>query len=271
MSSRFRPATNLSSWRRLALHIWGSPSDPTVYGNIDLNMRQALEYLDRAATVEVKPTVTHLVIRAIAEALAEVPEANGIIAGRRVYLRDSVDVYCQIATDQGKDLSGVKVTGADRKSVSTIAEELSDNVGRVRRHENIGSETTKRLLSRLPLPLIGPLTRATGFLTYGLRLDLGWLGVPFDQFGGAMVSNVGGFGAGHALAPLVPISRVPVVLLVGSITDRPAVEDGQVTVAPMMTLGCTFDHRMIDGYQASKMASVVTRCISDPVSALGQP
>lgn len=270
---RFTPARRISSWRRLSLHVWKRPSDPSVYGLLEVNMRRALAYIDALNRAPGHPrvTVTHLVVKGIAKALAETPEANGIISMGRIYLRDSVDVYCQVATDGGKDLSGVKVSGVDRKSVVEVANELVSAVAAVREGRDRGSEATKQTLARVPDRLLGLLVRASSLLTYDLRLDLSGLGIAFDQFGGAMVSNIGSFGVGTALAPLVPVSRTPIVLLVGEVTNRPAVENGALTVAPILNIGATFDHRMIDGFQASKMARTVIASISDPEAAFGPP
>lgn len=270
---RFTPARNLSSWRRLSLHVWKRPADPTVYGLLEVNMRRAQAYLDALNAVpgRARVTVTHLVVKGIAKALAESPEANGIISMGRIYLRNSVDVYCQVATDGGKDLSGVKITGVDEKTVLDVAEELVAAVSAVREGRHPGSESTKKTLARVPDFLLGLLIRVSSLLTYDLRLDLSAFGIAFDQFGGAMVSNIGSFGVGTALAPLVPVSRTPIVLLVGEVTERPAVEDGKLVVAPILNIGASFDHRMIDGYQASRMARTVIASIGDPEAAFGPP
>jgi len=270
---RFRRATRLSSWRRLAVHVWKAPADPTVYGVLEVDMRRTLAWLDAANAAEtgVRITPTHLVVKAIAKALAETPEANGMVALGRVYLRDSVDIYCQVATDGGRDLSGVKLRHVDRRSPGEVAAELAARVAAVRAGRDPGSETTKKSLGRIPDFLLGPMLRLTGFLTFDLRLDLSRAGIAFDQFGGAMVSNVGGFGLHNGLAPLVPVSRSPIVLLVGEVTERPLAENGQVIVAPMLNIGATFDHRIIDGYQASNMARTVIEAVRDPEAAFGPP
>lgn len=270
---RFTPNRRLSSWRRLAVHVWKRPADPTVYGLLEVNMRKALAYLDElnGRPGHSRVTVTHIVVKAIAKALAESPEANAIVAMGRIYLRTGVDVYCQVATDGGKDLSGVKVSGADRKSLVEIADELSASVAAVREGRDQGSEATKKTLGRIPDRLLGLLVKGAAFLTYDLRLDLTSLGIAYDQFGGAMVSNIGSFGVGTALAPLVPVSRTPIVLLVGEVTDRPAVENGALVVAPLLSIGATFDHRLIDGFQASKMARTVIASVGDPEAAFGPP
>ncbi len=270
---RFRRAERLSSWRRLAVHVWRAPADPTVYGVLEVDMRLSLEYLAALNSLPggSRVTATHLVVKAIARALAETPAANAIVALGRVYVRDSVDIYCQVATDGGRDLSGVKIRHADRKTPAEIADELTLAAAAVRDGRDRGSEATKRVLGRLPDFLLRPLLRLTGFLTFDLRLDLSSLGIAYDQFGGAMVSNVGSFGLNNGLAPLVPVSRSPIVLLVGEISDRPLAENGKVIAAPVVNIGATFDHRLIDGYQASAMARTVIESVKDPERAFGPP
>lgn len=269
----FRRATNLSSWRRLAVHVWRTPCDPTVYGVLEIDMRRSLPYLEALNAIPggARVTPAHLTIKAIAKALAETPEANAIIALGRVYLRGSVDVYCQVATEGGRDLSGVKIRHADRKSVAEIADELAAAALAMREGRDKGSESTKKSLGRIPDFLMKFVLRLTTFLTYDLRLDLSSLGIAYDQFGGAMVSNVGSFGLGNGLAPLVPVSRCAIVFLVGTVTDKPLAENGKVIAAPMMSIGGTFDHRIIDGYQASNIARTIIESVRDPQAAFGPP
>lgn len=269
----FREIRGLSSWRVISLNLWDKPRDPTVYGLIDVEMGAALEYLRAVNEMDpgAKATVTHLVVKAIARALAAHPEANAIASRRRLYQRDSVDVYCQVATDGGNDLTGVKVAHADQKSVAAIASELAIAVSRVHAGRDAGSERTKRTVLSVPRPLLKPLLRLVEYLSYDRLLDLSRLGIAFDQFGSAMVSNVGNFAIANGLAPLVPATRAPIVLLVGEVAERPVVREGRVVAAPCMTIGCTFDHRVIDGYQAGAMSRVVRETILDPFSVIGPP
>ena len=272
-AEKFRSASRLSSWRLLSLHLWDKPRDPTVYGTLDVDMTLALRYLDSVneGLSEGRVTVTHLVVKAIAKAIALNPESNALVSRRRLYLRDSVDVYCQVATEGGEDLSGVKIESADSKPLHEIAREMALRARRVHDRSDPESERTKRTLLRTPRCLLGPLLRIVEFVTYDLRIDLSRLGVAFDQFGAAMVSNVGTFGISNGLAPLVPATRVPVVLLVGEVMERPIVRDGGIVAAPCMTIGCTFDHRVLDGFRAGKMAKIVRACLEDPFKEIGLP
>ncbi len=272
-ANKFKPLRRLSSWRLLSLHLWGKPRDPTVYGNLEIDMTEALRYLDAVnrESEGARVTITHLAVKAIAKANAHNPEANALVSRRAIYLRDTVDVYCQVATDAGDDLSGVKITSADSKPIRDIAADLAARAQRVHERSDVGSETTKRTMLKTPRWLLGPLLRLVEFATYDLRLDLGRFGIPFDQFGSAMVSNVGGFGITHGLAPLVPATRVPVVLLLGEVVERAVVREGRVVAAPCMTVGCTFDHRVLDGFRAGKMARIVRNCLENPFTEIGLP
>src|SRR4051812_49096714 len=88
-----RPLTELSSFRRLAIGSWQTAYDPSVYGSIEVRMEKALAYIEafRARTGK-RVTVTHLVAKALAEALRRCPEANAILRFNRIYLRQSVDL-----------------------------------------------------------------------------------------------------------------------------------------------------------------------------------
>src|SRR5207253_5081316 len=217
----------------------------------------ALAHIERLREESgLRVTVTHLVTRAVALAIRRYPQLNGIVARGRIMLRETVDIFIQVAVEGGSDLSGVKIARADEKSVLEIARETEERVERLRQRRDRQVERTKSILDRLPLRLLGPFLRLVSYLVYDLDLDLSRFGVVKDEFGIAMVTNVGSFGLAHAYAPLVPFSRTPLVVLVGEVQDRPVVEDGRVGARPIMTLGVTFDHRFMDGFQGGAMAQL---------------
>jgi pyruvate/2-oxoglutarate dehydrogenase complex dihydrolipoamide acyltransferase (E2) component len=273
MPRTFRPLEGLSSWRRLAPHVWDRPRDPTVYGVMELVVDRALPYLEALSQRSgVKIRLSHLVTKALATAIRDNPAANGIISHRRIQVRSTVDIFVQVATDKGRDLSGAKIARVDEKGLVEIARELAERAERVRRHADPGVERTKGLVERLPNFLLGRTIRLMEYLIYDLQLDLSRFGLARDQFGSAMVSNIGnfeGFGMSFALAPLVPISRVPIVVLFGEVQRKPVVEGDRIVARSVVALGCTFDHRMIDGAQGTSMAAVIRRVLEDPEQAFG--
>ena len=252
----YRRVRNMTSWRRLALATWRAPDNPTVYGTIEVDATQALGLVERLRAEGVHVTLTHLVAKALALGIAANPDGNGLIIGRRVYARDSVDIFLQVASEDGRDLSGVKLLAVDRLPIREIARQLNERAERVRARQDQEVERSKASLARIPDRLLAPAMRLVGFLTYNLGLDLSGLGVAYDQFGSAMVTSIGSIdaGLGTALAPIVPFSHVPIIVLVNNVQRRPVVVDEQITIRPIVTLGCTFDHRFIDGVMGARIA-----------------
>ena len=268
--THFRRISRLSSWRTLSLNAWGRPRDPTIYGTLQVDVTAAIAYLaaqERESGVKV--TLTHLVGKAVAEAIATRPEVNAVIRrGHAVYQRDSIDIFFQVAFDGGEDLSGVKVAGADKKSVIEIARELQDRAERIRAHHDRDFTDKSQLLARLPTLARSVAMRAIEYVSYDLGIDVSRLHLPQDAFGSAMVTNVGMFGLPQAFAPLVPFSRAPIVITVGAVEQRPWVVDGAMEVCPVLTLSATLDHRLLDGYQAGQLAGRLKEILMHPATAL---
>ncbi len=228
-------------------------------------MRSALAYLERLREQSgVRVTLTHLVARGIALAIHQYPQLNGIVAGGRIMLRDTVDIFLQVAIEGGTELSGLKIARVDEKTPVQIAREMEERVTRLRQRRDRQVERTKSMLDRIPVPLLGPVMRGIAYMIYDLDLDLTRLGVVKDEFGSAMVTNVGMFGLSQAHAPLVPFSRTPLVVLVGEVQERAVAEAGRVVVRPMMSLGVTFDHRFMDGWHGGAMAQLFRAYLEDP-------
>jgi pyruvate dehydrogenase E2 component (dihydrolipoamide acetyltransferase) len=280
----FREDPSLPTWRRLALGAWGSPRDPTAYGMLDLDVEPALAYIGalRAASGE-KITLTHLVGKAIADAIAEHPEVNGFASRGRLMLRDTVDVFFQVAFfdespapptkggKKGANLAGAKVRAADTKSAVEIARELRERAERIRAKADAETARGAATLSKLPNALVGLAARAGAMLSYDLGLDLSRFGIPYDAFGSCMVTNVGVFGIPVAWAPLFSLSRVPIVLTLGAVREVVRAHQGAAAVRRSATIGVAFDHRVLDGYHAGKMAARFLEVLADPGAYLGPP
>lgn len=266
----FQRVRKLSSWRRISLSAWERPSDPSVYGWLDLDVSRALVYLaEQSRDSNSKITLTHLVGKALALAIADVPDVNAIVrGGRHIYARATVDIFFQVAYESGGNLSGAKVCEANRKSLDQIAAELTGRARAIRSNQSHELSRSDKSLGGVPPLLRKFAMRAIETAIYDWGLDLSKLGVPADGFGSAMVTNVGMFGLPHGFAPLVPFSRVPIVLTIGEVRDAAVVEQGEVVVRPVLSVGVTLDHRLLDGYQAGKLAQRFCEVMKDPQRAL---
>lgn len=266
---------NLSSFRRIAIGTWRTAYDPSVYGSLLLRMDAALDYRDRfrAATGR-RLTVSHMMARAIAGCLAEMPDANAILRFNRIYLRQRIAVFFQVALKDEQtgelDLSGATVPDAEQKTLLQICDEFQDRVSKVRSGKDKELESSRSTFKRIPFFLLNRVTGLLGFLLYTLNLDMRWAGLPRDPFGSVMITNVGSLGLEEAYVPLVPYSRVPLLLAVGAIQKTPMVtDDDEIEIVKTMKLFATFDHRLFDGSHAAKMSRMLKAWFEDPEAHFG--
>jgi pyruvate dehydrogenase E2 component (dihydrolipoamide acetyltransferase) len=258
----------LSTWRKISLNTWSTPDNPTIHGLLEVDVGDLLELLDRRSeTSGVKCTMTHAVTRAIAMVLRRYPDANVLVRGRRIWARTDVDIFLQVAmpvagADDKADLSGAVIRQADTKRVEQIAQELRDRAEAVRAKKDGEMAKTRSMLDRLPGPVLKASLAAIGFLQYDLNIVLP--GTPRDPFGSAMVTSVGMFGVSQAFAPLVTFSRCPMVALIGQIEDRAVVRDGAIVSRPMCSISGAFDHRILDGFLAGRVAGALRSLLQKP-------
>ncbi len=269
------PKTDLSSFRRIAIGTWKTAFDPSVYGSIALQVDEALRYRDefRAKTGR-RLTLTHMMAKAVAIVLADMPDANAILRFNRIYLRKDIGVFFQVAMKDPEtgqlDLSGKTIHSADQKDLIEIYDEFVASVEKVRAGEDKELEGTRSTFKSIPFMLLNRVISTIGFLAYTLNLDLRRLGVPRDAFGSVMVTNVGALGLEEAYVPLVPYSRVPLLIAMGAVKREPIVsEDDVIVPASILKVYATFDHRILDGSHAARMSKVLKEVWENPYEHFG--
>lgn len=256
------------TWRRVAATSWGMSDDPAIYGWLDIDATNLIERVRRLrAHSGVKVTVTHLVGKAVADAFAEHPECNALVSLGRLRQRPTVDVFFSVAVGDGKNLSGAKITRADERSATEIAERLCGDATRIRTKGDTPLQRSQQMLRKMPSALLKPLMRLTAVAMFDLDLDLTKAGVPYDPFGTAIITNVGVLGIEQGFAPLMPQGRHPAIFTIGKIRDKVIAVDGRPEVRPVLTLGGTFDHRVVDGYHLGKISSRLRELLEAEVEA----
>ena len=270
-------------FRKIACGTWRTAGDPSVYALLEIEMSRALVFAEaysKQHSVRITPTL--LVAKAISHCLQVRPELNGLLRHGRVYLRRNVSVFFQVnvpgrAVNGDRDeriakavLSGTTVHETEIKTLAEIARAFRAQAAEVKRGRDDSFGTCFRIASLLPWRLVRVFLNLGSWLIYGLNLDLGFLGLPKDPFGSVMISNVGGMGIDVAWAPLVPYTRVPLLLALGTIRDKAVVENGEVKVRPVLSIGVTFDHRLIDGVHAAQMSDEFKKCFAEPEKYFGE-
>jgi pyruvate dehydrogenase E2 component (dihydrolipoamide acetyltransferase) len=259
-------STRLTGWRKIANAMWDGPGDPQIYGALEIDATEVLAFIAAARAGGEHVTATHLVGRAVAQALVAVPELNVRLVGDRAIERESVDVFFITAVAGGQDLTGVKVGSADRKSVVEMARELDQRSHRMKQGVDPDFARSKRTMELLPRALLRPVLRISAWLAGDHALGIAALGLAPSPFGSAMVTSVGMFGLPMGFAPLAWMYRVPLLVLAGEIVERPVVIAGRIEVRPIIPLTVTIDHRYVDGAHLGRALQAFRAYLASPAS-----
>ncbi|WP_170468555.1 pyruvate dehydrogenase complex dihydrolipoamide acetyltransferase [Ruegeria arenilitoris] len=174
----------------------------------------------------VKLSVNDFIIKAVANALQQVPACNAVWAGDRVLQLKPSDVAVAVAIEGG--LFTPVLQDADTKSLSALSTEMKDLAARAR----------ERKLA------------------------------PHEYQGGTFaVSNLGMFGIDNFDAIVNPPHAG--ILAVGTGVKKPVVgDDGELTVATVMSVTMSVDHRVIDGALGAELLKAIVENLENPMVML---
>ncbi|WP_437806018.1 2-oxo acid dehydrogenase subunit E2 [Sorangium sp. So ce1078] len=256
----------LTGWRKVASAIWRAPENPQIFGAFECDARPLSTFIEAARAAGHHVTPTHLVGRAVARALFEVPDLNTFLVADRAVPRRSIDIFFITAVEGDRDLSGVKIACADRKSAVELARELAERARGLKAGRDPAFTRTKRTGNALPGPILRQVLRFSSWWTGTLDRDFPALGLERSPFGSAMVTSVGMFGIPTGFAPLASFFKVPLMVLAGEIADKPVAVDGRVEVRPMIPITATIDHRVVDGWHISQVLRHFRAYLADPAA-----
>ncbi|RKN50256.1 2-oxo acid dehydrogenase subunit E2 [Micromonospora endolithica] len=211
-----------------------------VHLDTEIDMTAVRAHRAAARAADRRFSVVSYVLHSAGRVLGGHPAANAAVRGGwrpRLAYFDTVN---------GKVTLDKKV-GGERVVVSTVLRGLAtaelETIQRDVDHFRDGDPDTMpefaamRSLHRLPRPL--------GRLAF--RLGVRPLARRADTMGTFAVTSLGH----RPVDGFHSVGGTTVTLGVGRIADRPVVRDGAVTIAPVMRLNLTFDHRVIDGAEAA--------------------
>jgi pyruvate dehydrogenase E2 component (dihydrolipoamide acetyltransferase) len=267
MSTNFKSYENPSIFHRWAAAQWRRPKDPTIYGATEIDIEPALAFVDKVREEwGVQVTVTHLVAKALAIAIARHPETNAKVRfWGKLEQRKTVDITVLIAGAGGRDLSAHRITAADKLPLRQLARDVIEAGQLIRRDDDPEFRKSKELMEKLPWWMMRSFLSIASLSMNELYFDLSKLGLPADLFGTGMVTSLGMHGVDEAYAPLTPIGRIMVDLLLTRIRPRPWVgEDGELGVRQTLKICATFDHRVVDGIQAARLCQELNTLLGDP-------
>ena len=252
-------------WRVTAAAIYTTPTDSRVYGTLDIDVTEAKRFLDKKRNEGVKLTMTHLATAVLARAVAfDVPEMNCFIRRGAVIGRERLDVMVPVSVGGDSGVTAAIIRDAHARSVSSIAAELREKAASGRAGVEIRAVKNKYLLNRVPWPLRRPVFLLLKWITVDMGIEIKALGLSAHSFGSFVVSDIGSFGLNTGMTALMPAAKVPAVIVLGKIEEKPVVRKGQIEIRTILPLTGTFDHRIVDGMQIGKLARGIKRNFRKP-------
>ncbi|GAA2077484.1 2-oxo acid dehydrogenase subunit E2 [Streptomyces albiaxialis] len=237
---------------------WAARQRP-VHLDTEIDMTRVQEHRAEAREHGARYSVVSYLLHATGRALARHPEANAVAAtpwpaplrAPRTVRFEGVTAKLALDRPVGPDAErtvlSALVPDLESADLSAIQEHVERYSGRYAAELPEFRKVLK--LGTLPAPLGRALFAAA------LRDPRRRPGI----FGTVSVSSLGhrpvdGFHSAGGTA---------VTICAGQVAERPVVRDGRVVPAPVMRLGLTFDHRVIDGATAADLLSDLRRSLED--------
>ncbi|KAG7385587.1 hypothetical protein PHYPSEUDO_001239 [Phytophthora pseudosyringae] len=255
----------MSPRRKMMISTFAPPDSGMILGTLQLDMTKTNQYIaERRKDSDCHLTITHLVLRALGEALSKAPSVNGHLVFGSYYPAPTVDISCLVAVGAGEDLGVCRLPEIDKMTLRDVINRVRGDASKIRSGKDKGQEDRNKIMSVLPTWVIRPMLNFFGWLGSACGFRIPPVGVEPYMFGACMVTSVGMMGLDMAFSPITPYSQVPMLVTIGSIMDKAVVIDGKVEVRPMLTLTTTIDHRYIDGSEAARMAKNLKAFVEDP-------
>jgi len=209
--------------------------------HITVDMTHANERLEQLRQRGIHATSTHLLVHAVATALAGQPGLHQVIAGNKRYRPDRIDIGLSTIGDTFV-APVLVIEGAERKTVAELADEIARRTPEVRQADQQMLRALRRWGWLLPF----------GFLRRGLLRVL-FASAEFRRRG-AGTFQVSTVPADWALTSTFATAGV---LVAGQVWSRVIAVAGQPAVRPVMTLTLSGDHGVWDGRAAARFLASV--------------
>ncbi len=226
------------------------------HGLVQCDVTETLAYLQAA---DPPLSVTAFIVAAVGRAAAAHPEVHAHqnwIGQLVIHHQVDVATLVEVVTPQGSFPLAHLVRDADARSLPEISAELR------RIKANPASGGSGRLFrktspwgSRIP----GAITLFFRLAARSVRLR--------KMTGTVSVTSVGMFGGGGGFGIGLPTIQT-LTVLVGGMSERPWVVDGELLPRKILDLTVTVDHNVVDGAPAARFVADLRRTIESPTPIL---
>ena len=249
----------MTPWRKTSVATWKPTGDSSCYCFEDVIIDEILVYCKRNLI-----SINSFLIKVFSNTLKKQPKINSTVRGRKIYSREDISVFFHTIIDaESDDLSGILVKDGQNKDVQEINKEFLKKIKNSKKGITDFVES-KKVVEKTPSIFVKPLLNLYSFFSYRLNKNLKVFKSKSNAFGSIMLTSIGSIGISRAFCPIAPYTKVPMVVSIGKIGCRPVVVDSEIHIKKMMTLGFTFDHRIMDGIHFAEFFNCLSNYFKNP-------
>ncbi|MHB8586957.1 MAG: 2-oxo acid dehydrogenase subunit E2 [Thermoplasmatota archaeon] len=230
-ATRIEPETQ---WRRTALELWDVPRHPVMHGWFEARV----DHFPLGLT-------TAIMVAAVGQVWAEYPRINRFAHAGAAWAPDGANVGVRVALgEKGEALGTIVIPRANERSVGDIQRFITIGTKRLNELGGRGAEGAET----------APAVQApAGDLSGILRDEELMAMIPPESVSCAVtVSNVGRAGLAAGFGAMPGAMGQSVEFIIGQAEDRPVWRGWRYKPTPSVVVGCSADHRVIDGPHAAE-------------------
>lgn len=218
-----------SQWRRTALELWDTPRSPAMSGWIELPVDHIPRHL-----------LTAVIVAAIGKVWSEYPRMNRYAHGGALWQPARVCVGVRVSLGDAREaLSTIPILDAEARSVNDVRRVLRAGVATM----NETGRSVEALVPDAQMEPLGAILRDE---------ELMRMVPPETVVCPVTVSNVGKAGLFAGFGAMPGALGQSVEIIVGRVEKRPVWRRWRYKPVDSVIIGCTADHRVIDGTHAAE-------------------
>lgn len=247
MDDRYEPLDYADRW---FFDLLKTTEPPGFFIMEDIDMTITRQIMASMRQFGIKGTYTHIIVRAVALALARHPELHRLVLGKQLVYPGTVDIGMSVSSDLAMAGNPALIlANAGEKNLMQIAQEIIGRADEVRAQFAADRARMRRAGRVLRL---GWLRR---MLFRNMRAKMPLVRKKMGTF---HVTNISSLRFGVPF--MYPAGAV---LAITRVEDRVVARDGQPVVRPMVSLGMSGDHRVWDGNAAAVLIMEMKKILEE--------
>jgi hypothetical protein len=261
------PAADVPGYRQMMPYLMTGKNASAVYTRFTVDMEKALAmFRSPPPGLEGKLTLTHLFLRAGVKTLAEFPDLNRYVSGRRLYQRDGIwfSFSAKKAFRDDAPIVVIKIRFDPDESLQEMVDRVVARLSEGRSDkQSVADKETKALLN-LPRGVIRAAIGLQSVLDYFNLLPSAF--IEHDIFyASAFIANLGSIGLDAAYHHLYEYGNIPLFITIGKVQPMAVYDsEGCVVMRPTAEVKATVDDRVADGFYGARALARLKHLMEHP-------